>query len=442
MNFARLNHILIPSTKEARDRFRRGRFARLVAGPIARTWFSLTDEGRGLLAFSMAASLAGLDVVHGQNHLLWALCFSLIVASIAARPLLRLREVRLDVDGPSRVAVGAPARFRVRIRNEGATACSSLRLKLPFLPWDGTWTGSARGVASLAAGDQTRLEATARFVERGHHHIDPFAVAALVPLGLATGASVESRGTRFVVVPRIARVARLDLPVRPRHQQGGVLLASHTGESTELAGLRAWRDGDRIRDLHARSWARLGEPVVREYQQEYFSRVAVVVDLDAAGASERAFEAVVSLTAGILEHLMRSESLIDLLATSVASESATIGSPNPDAEPVTLGRSLGGLDQGLDRLAEMQPGHSFDPAATFAALRDRLDRVSAVVLVTLAWDGARSDLAQSVERTGAGLRAFRVADGAAPLAAADPRVRSLTATQIEAACIGATGLSL
>lgn len=436
MNYARLNHILIPSTKEARDRFRRGRFARLVVGPLARTWFSLTDEGRGLLAFSMAASLVGLDVVHGQNHLLWAFCFSLIVASIVARPLLRLRDVRLDVEGPARVTVGATARFRVRIRNEGRTACSSLRLKLPFLPWDGTWSGSARGVASLAAGDQTRLEATARFVERGHHHIDPFAVAALVPLGLATGASIESRGTRFVVVPRIARVSHLVLPDRPRHQHGGVLLASHTGESTELAGLRAWRDGDRIRDLHARSWARLGEPVVREYQQEYFSRVAVVVDLDAAGSGERTFEAIVSLTAGIVEHLIRGESLIDLVSTAVPSGSS------PIARPLTLGRSLGGFDQGLDRLAELQPGHAFDPEATFAALRDCLDRVGAVVWVTRVWDRARVDLARRMEETGAGFRAFRVADGAESGAVTDPRVRSVTASQVEAACDGKAGLSL
>ena len=36
----------------------------------------------------------------------------------------------------------------------------------------------------------------------------------------------------------------------------------------------------------ARSWARTGIPVVREYQEEYFSRVGVVVDTDKEAADE------------------------------------------------------------------------------------------------------------------------------------------------------------
>lgn len=430
MNFARLNHILIPATKEGRDRFRQGRVARLLLGPLARTWFSLTDEGRGLLAFSMAASLAGLDVIHGQNHLLWALCFSLIVASLAARPLLRIRAVRLDVAGPERVAVGAEARFRVRVSNDGPVACSALRLSLPFLPWDGTWSRAERAIARLEPGARAQLEATARFVERGHHHIDSFALSALVPLGLATGPAVESRGTRFVVVPRIARVARLDLPARPRHQPGGVAFASHTGESTELAGLRAWRDGDRIRDLHARSWARLGEPVVREYQQEYFSRVAVVVDGDAALASERAFEASVSVAAGIIERLMHGEALIDLLATGEA------------GGVLTLGRSLGGLDQALDRLAELRPSGPFDPEVAFAPLRGRLERLSAIVFVTLAWNDARAGFVERIERAGCGVRVVGVCEGASPFTPRDPRIRDVEVDRIESASHATTGLAL
>jgi uncharacterized protein (DUF58 family) len=231
-------------------------------------------------------------------------------------------------------------------------------------------------------------------------------------------------------VPRIARVSRFDLPARLRHQQGGVAFASHTGESTELAGLRAWRDGDRIRDLHARSWARFGEPVVREYQQEYFSRVAVVLDTDAAEASERSFEASLSIAAGVVEHLMRGEALIDLLAT---------GDP---AGPVTLGRSLGGLDQALDRLAALRPTGSFDPDEAFAALCGRLQRLSAVVFVTLAWNLERSRFVERIEKAGAGVRVIGVSEATTAFGVSDPRIRVIEIDRIEAAIRSAPVLVL
>jgi len=433
LNWARLNHVLIPSTKEGRDRFRNGRLARLVVGPLARTWLSLTDEGRGLLALSMAASLIGLDVAHGQNHLLWALCFSLLTASVAARPLLGLGGVRVDVEGPGRVAVGADARFRIRVANESERVHTGLRVQLPFLPWDGSWVGAERRIAALPAHGRVTAQATARFVERGHHHLDPFGVGALVPLGLATGPVRESRGTRFVVVPRILPVERLEWPDAPRHQRGGVALASRTGESSELAGLREWRDGDRLRDLHARSWARLGEPVVREYQQEYFSRVAVWLDRDAEGVAEERFERAVSLAAGIVEHLMHSEALIDLWTGADA------------APPITLGRSLGGLDQALDALADVRSEGGFDGDATFAGLTPLVDRLTAVIAVTTHWDESRRALLDRLEGAGTGVRVIVVGQddaGPAPAALGDRRLRLVSMRELAAAEHSGAGLSL
>ena len=413
INFARLNHILIPSTKDERDRYRKSRFARYFLRPLTRTWVSLTDEGRGLLGLSMVASLAGLDVIRGQNYWLWAFSFSLLAASLAARPLLALRRVRIDVEGPGRVAVGADAHFGIRIQNEGAVSYGALRVQLPFLPWDGSWVAAERRIAELPAESTVRVEATARFVERGHHHIDAFGVGALIPLGLATGAVLESRGTRFVVVPRITPVRRLSWPERPRHQQGGVALASQTGESSELMGLRAWRDGDRLRDLHARSWARLGEPVVREYQQEYFSRVALLLDDARTEIAEATFEALVSLGAGLVDHLMRGEALIDL--TSVSG----------DGPAITVGRSLGGLDQALDRLAEIRPAGALDAGRAFGQVAALAPRLTAIVFLTTAWDEERAALLDRLAGTGATVRAILVG-GAETGAPGDPRVRLVT----------------
>ena len=82
------------------------------------------------------------------------------------------------------------------------------------------------------------LTLTATFSHRGEHHLDPFRVGAVVPFGLAQGPSAHSPGSRFVVVPRVARVERVATPLGQRHQPGGVARMLQMGESMDLRELR------------------------------------------------------------------------------------------------------------------------------------------------------------------------------------------------------------
>src|SRR5262249_15781172 len=152
-------------------------------------------------------------------------------------------------------------RFAVVVHNDGPRDVHAVRVAGPFLPWDGRYVGDAPRIALVRAGESARVEVSARFVERGEHHLDAFTAALLVPLGLAQGRSVASAGSRFLMVPRIARVVRLRTPPGTRYQPGGVALASRTGESMDLLGVRPYRAGDPVRHLHARSSARVGAPV-------------------------------------------------------------------------------------------------------------------------------------------------------------------------------------
>ena len=47
---------------------------------------------------------------------------------------------------------------------------------------------------------------------------------------------------------------------------------------------------DIVRDLHARSWARHGSPMVREYHEEYFPRIGIVLDTDSGAANREHLE--------------------------------------------------------------------------------------------------------------------------------------------------------
>jgi uncharacterized protein (DUF58 family) len=400
IDLARLNHILIPATKEERDRamWRRGLGGKLF-GVLFNSYLAGTEEGRFVFVLWLLVGALGLEVRLTQIHLVWCGLTGLLAASWLMRWIWKV-ELGLRLESPERVAVGEPCAIDVVLENKGPNDALALRVQRPLLPFDGRWTDPAPVVRRLGPGERTRTTTTARFSARGVHHLDPFHVGRIVPLGLAVGPSLESGGTRFVVVPRIAPVARLQVPSSRRYQPGGVALASQIGESRELIGLRPYRSGDRVRDLSARAWARTGQPVVREYQEEYFTRVGVVLDSGLSDGDPRSFEAAVSLAAGIVAFFTRGEALIDLLVVGER------------LHRMTLGRSLGFLDQALDLLAAVEPTDRFDAGKVEELLRPHLSRLSAVVVVALVEDLERRALVDHIAGHGTGCRAFVVGSDA------------------------------
>lgn len=398
-NFARLNYILIPETHEDRERLRASRTAKVVGPALIGAFRALTRTGQIVVLLLIFVLTSGLDVDQSSNHLLAAVLFGALFASLAARRSCAMGNVSVEVQAPPRVSVGQELVLRLTLRNRDARAYLGVQLERPFLTWDGTWVGPRLTVAELPAGGDVTLQATARFAARGRHYLDPFFAAETVPMGLARGPGALSGGLPLLVVPRVAPVRQLRLGLTPRFQPGGVALASKTGESSELYGLRPYRRGDRLRDLHARSWARTGKPVVREYQQEYFTRVGVFLDTERAATTERGLEAAISLAAGVVQALSRGEALIDLLVTG------------DRVHALTIGRSLGTFEQALDHLACVQPGPAFDTPRTLGLLAPYLGRLSSVVLVLHRWDAPRQALAAELRQRGVSVKALVAGDG-------------------------------
>ncbi len=398
IDWARLNHILLPDGKPARDKVRQSRVVRSL-GSVYGIYDALTEEGRFAAVVTLIVAFTALDVRHSDAYVLFCVLGSLLYGSLVVSRLLRLDGVRLAVEAPRRVTVGEPIRFSLACTNDGAAPQYGLRVRGPFLPWDGRWLTPRPTVPTVAARSTVHVDLEARFTRRGEHYLDGFTIARLVPFGLALGRRVESDGVPFLAVPRVAIVVHLRTPLGRRHQPGGVALASKSGESMDLLGVRPYRPGDLVRDLHAKSWARTGVPVVREYQEEYFSRIGVIVDVDRDAADPRTFEAALSLAAGVVAHLSRGEALIDLLVAG------------DQVHSLTVGRSLGFLEQVLDLLATATPGPAPEPDALMKKLGSHLPRLSSAVFVALAWDEPRRVLAERIRGVGVGCTVLLVSPG-------------------------------
>lgn len=391
IDFARLNHILIPQEKEGRDRFRQSRMGRILVPVVQFFWGSLTNEGRTLAFVTLLVGAFGVDVQRSTTYVLFSVLAGLLAASVLVARRLRLEDAVVRIDAPRRVTIDGPVTFTISVTRSPRRPASPgrrdpVRVRGPFLPWDGAWLDELPSEMWVSAPGTARCSMRARFIRRGLHHLDPFTVAAVAPTGLACGPRVKSDAVKLYVVPRIANVLQLPKVVAMRHHPGGVALASKSGEAMDLLGVRPYRPGDPARDLHARSWARTGLPVVREYQQEYFTRVGVVLDSDVAD-SER-LEAAIELAAGVVAHLSRGEALVDVI---VVGESV---------HELTIGRSLGYLDQALDMLATVERGPALRATELLRRLDPYLARLSSVVLIALS-DGEEHKAARrGIERRG------------------------------------------
>jgi uncharacterized protein (DUF58 family) len=397
VNFARLNHILIPTTKKERDRFRNSRWGMALQRAFA--WILLySDEGRWALLLWLIAGTVSLNVGTTQFYYLFSGATALLVSVQILSRRFRLRGVSLQVDVPRRISVGEQVTFGISVVNDSEEEHQSLRIHTPFLPWDGVWISRPEGISALHPHSMVRRTSIATFSARGAHHLDMFHATVLLPMGLSNGPAIHSRGVRILVVPRIASIKGIDLPLSQRYQPGGVALASITGESRELLGVRPYRPGDPVRDLHAPSWARVGVPVVREYRQEYFTRIGIVVDTDKTVARENAFEAALSLTAGLVSHLSRGEALIDLIVFGDV------------VHRLMVGRHLGFLDQALDLLASVEMGSEWSLSGLQERIAPHLRRLSAMIFITFSHDEKRARFSTWVSSQGVGSRTLLVVE--------------------------------
>ena len=148
-------------------------------------------------------------------------------------------------------------------------------------------------------------------VRRGRVTFTATSVARRDPLGLVRALRRQPAPDTLLVLPRRYPLPAVALPGARRYQPGGIALASSVGDSEEFVSLRDYRPGDPLKRIHWRSWARTGKPVVREYQDEFFVRHALVLDTFARTDQGERLEAAVSVAASLACAFETGEALLD-----------------------------------------------------------------------------------------------------------------------------------
>jgi uncharacterized protein (DUF58 family) len=399
---------------------RAGRFAFFLL-VLAAALGADTNQTTAYQAFTFLLALVGLSIV-------WVTCRSFSRNRFSARRRL-----------PRFVTAGSPVNYWATVKNESARPQRSMalleNLEDPRPSWREFSAKSrtkARGlVAQLdelfgytrwrkliakrqpaVIGEQTvpdlpanaevqlRVEFTAR--RRGRIHFTGMTMARPDPLGLVRNHDRLSLPQSLLVLPRRYILPRVDLPGTREYQPLGVALASSVGQSDEFVALRDYRPGDSLRQIHWKSVAKIDRLVVRENEDEFFVRHALILDTFAAPEQEDAFEEAVSVAASFVCTLQTQESLLDLLFVGT------------EAYCFTAGRGVGHVDRMLEILAGVEMCADKSITSLEALVLRHAGLVSGCVCVFVAWDGPRRHIVGLLKSLRVPLRVCVVTETDAP----------------------------
>ena len=139
-----------------------------------------------------------------------------------------------------------------------------------------------------------------------------------------------------------------------------------------------------MRQIHWKSWAHTGKPMVKELEDTFFPRYALVLDTFAGSPDESVFEEMVSIAASFIVGLDRSESLLDLMFIA------------GKAHTVTAGRGMERTEKLLEVLADvgMEDGEQLDMLS--GTVIHHREKMTSCLLILNGWDDRRAEFVSNL----------------------------------------------
>lgn len=391
----------------------------------------LTLAGWLVLGGAGAAAAAGLDTNLTVTYRAFAFLAALLALSWGASLLFRARlEVRREM--PRYATAGEPFSYRVTVANRGTSALAGAQIverfrdpRPGFEEWKRArepgeerrnWFDRNVGyfrwrwlierrlprdaepaeLAPLAPGERqcVRLGFTPR--RRGRIELAGLTLGRPDPLGLVKGLSHVPLEGRVIALPKRYRLPEIALPGKRKFQPGGVSLAVSVGDSEEFLALRDYRPGDPLQRVHWKSFARTGKPVVKEYQDEFFERHALVLDTGSRRGEDAAFEEAVALAASFVYTIDTHDCLLDLLFVG------------GEVRAYTAGRGQMRAEHMLEVLAGVGASDPGEFASLARAVLGRRASLSSIIAIFSGWDESRARFVAALRAEGFDVRALLV----------------------------------
>ncbi|RPI73087.1 MAG: DUF58 domain-containing protein [Desulfobacteraceae bacterium] len=374
-----------------------------------------TPAGRFVLAGLALSALIGLDTNQTMSYAVFALLLALLLTSRFCNFFIKI-SLTAERKLPRFATAGEPLKYRVVLENKSAKNRQDLVLletiesrpptyrelkeltgrkrQGPFLAYwrlgqrRWFWLLSRKKPAelkeqalpTLLPDSPADIQVEILPLWRGRLDFKGLTLDCPDPLGLTKTRKRLPLSQSLLVLPKRYPLPVIRLPGTRKHHPGGVTLAASVGESEEFFSLRDYRPGDPMRKIHWKSWARFGKPLVKEFQDEFFVRHALILDTFQPMSFSEKLEEAVSIAASFVAAVETRESLLDLMFVG------------PEAFCFTSGRGLAQEDKILEILASVQTCTDRTFRALIPAVMERAPLLSGCICIFLEWDDERKQL--------------------------------------------------
>jgi uncharacterized protein (DUF58 family) len=362
----------------------------------------------------IVAGAVGVDVENTVTYQSFSLLLAFLLLALAGSLFFRA-TFSAKRTLPRVGTAGQPLHYRVRLKNltaknqTGLTLLEELADPRPaFQEWLAFQMAESRRVRPFSVAQRRRenpfrpanakesevpplpangeVDAQAEIfpLRRGILRFTGVTLARPDPLGIFRSFIKISAPQTVLILPRRYPIPPIALPGALRYQEGGVALAANIGRSEEFVALREYRHGDPLRHIHWRSWAKVGKPIVKEFEDEFFVRHALVLDTFDDEPNSEVLEEAVSVAASFACTVLTQESLLDLLF--VGNQSYCF----------TAGRGLAHADQMLEILASVRNCADKKFETLEHLVLNHISVVSGCICVLQCWDDARKNFVKKL----------------------------------------------
>jgi uncharacterized protein (DUF58 family) len=288
-----------------------------------------TREGKYFVGITVGIGLAAVNTGNNLLYLVFGMMLSLIIAS-GVLSEMSLRGLVITRLPPGQVHAGSPYLTGLSLRN-GKQRLPSFSIEAEDLV-EGRPIGKRCYFLKLPAGRTQRTAYRHQVVRRGLLRLTGVRLSTKFPFGLFRKSRVLDLGEELVIFPELRRTVP---PLLARDDRGGEQARPERGRGGDFHGLRSYREGDDLRDIHWRTSARRGRPMVREYDQESARRMTLLLDNGVPGGAAcqdaavlEGLEQAISVTAWLARHYLERGYLLRLLTRGDASSAALSTSPS------------------------------------------------------------------------------------------------------------------
>ncbi len=401
--------------------FKKLQYINFKISHVIKHWLKkrLTKPGQYVLVCVALFAMVGINTYQTVAYQVFSFLFFLTLLSF-----LFSFFFKLDVTVKRRISkyatVGEPLRYKIIVKNNTNRKQKGLLVKdnpqdpaptyeeflqnnvsgsekrnwldrlLGYPKWMGLTARNTRArtkevpLPTIPPGGEIEREMEILPIKRGYLSLTSVSIARPDPFGLFKAFKEIALPTTVLALPRLYPVPILSFPDGAKYQPGGVKLATSVGESEEFISLRDYQLGDSLRRIHWRSWAKVGKPVVKEYQDEYFVRHAIVLDTFAETDFCEEFEEAVSVTSSIALSYKTRDAILDLMFVG------------PQIYCFTTGRGISQVEKILQVLATVQicTDKPFD--ALKSSIINRVSLLSSCICIFIKWNDERKDLVESL----------------------------------------------